>query len=70
MASRALLAMLKFYKQAISPMLGVRCRFEPTCSMYMYGAVEKYGALKGFWMGLKRLARCQPCCRGGYDPVP
>ena len=68
--SRLLLAMLRFYKRNISPMLGQRCRFDPTCSMYMYEAIERYGAAKGFWMGLKRLLRCQPCFRGGYDPVP
>ena len=70
MGSRVLMALLRFYKQNISPLLGQRCRFYPTCSEYMYIAVERYGALKGFWMGLKRLVRCQPFCRGGYDPVP
>jgi len=70
MGSKVLLALLRFYKNAISPLLGQRCRFYPTCSVYMYTAVERYGALKGFWMGLKRLVRCQPFCRGGYDPVP
>jgi len=70
MGSKVLLALLRFYKNAISPLLGQRCRFYPTCSEYMYTAVERYGALKGFWMGLKRLVRCQPFCRGGYDPVP
>jgi len=68
--SKILLALLRFYKRAISPFLGQRCRFYPTCSEYMYIAIERYGALKGFWMGLKRLVRCQPFCRGGYDPVP
>jgi len=70
MAAKALMALLRFYKRAISPLLGQRCRFYPTCSEYMHEAVERYGALKGFWMGLKRLLRCQPFCRGGYDPVP
>ena len=70
MIALALLALLRFYKRAISPMLGPRCRFDPSCSKYMYTAIERYGAAKGFWMGLKRLLRCQPCCRGGYDPVP
>ena len=64
------LALLRFYKTWISPALGERCRFYPTCSAYMYEAVERYGALQGCWMGLKRLLRCQPFCRGGYDPVP
>jgi len=70
MISRFILAMLRFYKRNISPMLGQRCIYEPTCSMYMYEAVERYGALKGVWMGIKRLGRCRPCSRGGYDPVP
>ena len=70
MAARALMALLRFYKGAISPFLGQRCRFFPTCSEYMYEAVGRYGACKGFWMGLKRLLRCQPFCHGGYDPVP
>ncbi|MCL2405592.1 MAG: membrane protein insertion efficiency factor YidD [Defluviitaleaceae bacterium] len=70
MVSKVLLALLRFYKRAISPLLGQRCRFFPTCSEYMYEAIERYGAPKGFWMGLKRLVRCQPFCRGGYDPVP
>jgi len=45
------------------------CRFEPTCSRYMYQAVEKYGSAKGVWLGLKRIVRCHPWNKGGYDPV-
>ncbi|MCL2216987.1 MAG: membrane protein insertion efficiency factor YidD [Defluviitaleaceae bacterium] len=65
-----IMAALRFYKRFISPLLGNNCRFYPSCSVYMFTAVEKYGAAKGVWMGLKRLARCQPFGRGGYDPVP
>lgn len=67
---KIILAALRFYKRAISPALGNRCRFTPSCSEYMYEAVERYGALRGVWLGVKRLVRCQPFCKGGYDPVP
>jgi len=63
------LDLLGVYKAAVSPFLPPACRFEPTCSEYAREAVEKYGALKGSWMGLKRLLRCQPFCKGGHDPV-
>jgi putative membrane protein insertion efficiency factor len=63
------LSFLQLYKTLISPFLPPACRFEPTCSVYMMEAVEKYGAIKGTWMGVKRLLRCQPFCKGGYDPV-
>jgi putative membrane protein insertion efficiency factor len=64
-----LLDLLGVYKAAVSPFLPPACRFEPTCSEYTKQAVEKYGALKGTWMGLRRILRCQPFCRGGHDPV-
>ncbi|MBK9163297.1 MAG: membrane protein insertion efficiency factor YidD [Acidobacteria bacterium] len=63
------LDILSVYKAAVSPFLPPACRFEPTCSEYAREAVEKYGALKGTWMGLKRILRCQPLCKGGHDPV-
>ncbi|MGA2434968.1 MAG: membrane protein insertion efficiency factor YidD [Bryobacteraceae bacterium] len=61
--------LLRFYKRAISPLLPSACRFYPTCSEYMIEAVRKYGAARGVWMGLKRLARCHPFDAGGFDPV-
>ena len=61
--------LLRFYKLCISPLLPSACRFRPTCSEYMMDAVEKYGALRGVWLGVKRLARCHPFHAGGYDPV-
>jgi putative membrane protein insertion efficiency factor len=61
--------MLSIYKAIVSPLMPVACRFEPTCSEYTRQAVEKYGALRGTWMGLKRVLRCQPFCEGGHDPV-
>ncbi len=62
--------LLRFYKRFISPLLPPMCRFEPTCSMYMKDAVQKYGAARGIWMGIRRLGRCHPFNPGGWDPVP
>jgi uncharacterized protein len=64
------LALLKFYRLAISPFLGRNCRFHPSCSVYAIEAVERHGALKGGWLGLRRILRCHPWNPGGYDPVP
>lgn len=61
---------LRFYKRFLSPLLPPMCRFEPTCSVYTMQAVEKYGALRGVWLGMKRLGRCHPFNPGGWDPVP
>jgi len=65
-----MLKSLRFYKRFISPSLPSACRFTPTCSVYMYEAIEIYGPFKGMWMGLKRIGRCHPMHPGGYDPVP
>jgi putative membrane protein insertion efficiency factor len=62
--------LLRGYKKLISPILPNSCRYQPTCSEYMIEAVERYGAAKGVWLGLKRLARCHPGGGAGYDPVP
>lgn len=67
---RLVLALIRFYKRFISPALPPSCRFEPTCSVYTYQAIEKYGVIKGGIMGAKRIARCHPLNPGGYDPVP
>lgn len=67
--SRILLALIRFYRAAISPLLGANCRYIPTCSAYAMQAIEKYGALKGGFMAVRRILRCHPFCKGGYDPV-
>lgn len=64
-----ILALIAAYQRWISPLLPPSCRFHPTCSEYTRQAVERYGPARGLWMGLKRLARCQPFCAGGLDPV-
>ncbi len=64
-----ILDFLKLYKTLLSPLFPPACRFTPTCSEYAAQAVEKYGAIGGTWLGLKRILRCQPFCRGGRDPV-
>mgnify|MGYP001822181338 FL=1 len=60
---------LRFYKRYISPWLPPACRFEPTCSVYAIEAIETHG-LYGLWLAFRRFLRCQPLCKGGYDPVP
>ena len=64
------IALIKGYQRFISPLLASSCRFHPTCSQYTLEAVERYGAVKGLWLGAKRISRCHPFNPGGYDPVP
>ena len=65
-----LLALIRFYQYTISPFLGHRCRFFPSCSEYAVEALEKYGVFNGFALATKRLFRCHPWNAGGFDPVP
>jgi putative membrane protein insertion efficiency factor len=64
------LAVIRFYRMAISPFTPPSCRFTPTCSAYAQEAIDKYGAARGAWMALRRLLRCHPFGGKGYDPVP
>ena len=61
---------IRFYQSAISPYLGNKCRYQPTCSHYTVEAIEEWGVIKGVWMGAKRIGRCHPWGGHGYDPVP
>lgn len=66
---KILISVIKFYKRFISPYIGPRCRFYPTCSEYSIQAIEKYGMYKGIWLSTKRIIRCNPFSKGGYDPL-
>ena len=62
--------LIKFYQWFISPLLGPRCRFYPTCSQYALEALIKHGIFMGLWLSLRRILKCHPACQRGYDPVP
>jgi uncharacterized protein len=68
--SAPFILLIRIYQLGISPLLGPKCRFTPTCSNYALQAFRKYGPLKGFWLSVKRIARCHPWGGHGHDPVP
>jgi putative membrane protein insertion efficiency factor len=67
---RLFIFLLRGYKRVISPLLGARCRFHPSCSDYARVAIARFGLPRGLWLGTWRIARCNPLCEGGHDPVP
>ena len=67
---RIVIFLIRLYQRFLSPLLMSSCRFQPTCSQYTLEAVDRYGAVKGLWLGAKRIGRCHPFNPGGYDPVP
>ena len=70
MAEKFLISLIRLYQITLSPFFGQQCRFTPSCSEYTRQAIERYGASRGSWLGIRRIVRCQPFCKGGYDPVP
>jgi len=64
------LLLIDVYRLILSPIFGGQCRYTPSCSVYARQAIEKYGSLKGVYLGMRRLLRCHPLHRGGYDPIP
>jgi uncharacterized protein len=68
--SRLAVLLIRFYQLAISPLLGPRCRYHPTCSEYAIEALRRYGIIKGGWLTIRRLGRCHPWGGSGHDPVP
>ena len=66
---RAAIGLIQFYRRFVSPMLPPTCRYTPSCSLYTVQAIEKYGVAKGVVMGVRRVLRCHPFARGGFDPV-
>ncbi|MCX6576169.1 MAG: membrane protein insertion efficiency factor YidD [Candidatus Aminicenantes bacterium] len=67
---RIVLFLIKAYKMLMSPLVGRHCRFAPTCSDYTYQAIEKFGILRGVYLGMRRILKCHPFHEGGFDPVP
>jgi uncharacterized protein len=66
---RLVIGLIQVYRRFLSPMLPPTCRYEPSCSLYTVQAIEKYGVLKGLFMGILRVLRCHPFAKGGFDPV-
>lgn len=69
-AAYPFIALIYIYRYTLSPLIGNQCRFAPTCSHYAEDALKKYGAVRGIWLAVKRIARCHPWHEGGFDPIP
>ena len=68
--SKLLIGLVRLYQVTLSPLLGKNCRYIPTCSQYMIGAIQIHGPVRGTWLGIRRILRCNPFSKGGFDPVP
>jgi putative membrane protein insertion efficiency factor len=64
------IGLIRIYQKLVSPNLGANCRYQPTCSHYTVEAVERFGVIRGLWLGVRRIGRCHPLRPGGHDPVP
>ena len=70
LAAGSLIAIVRVYQLVLGPLMGGHCRFHPTCSHYAIDALREHGAMRGSWLALRRVLRCHPLSRGGFDPVP
>jgi len=70
MAKKIIIGFVRAYQIVISPLFGASCRFHPTCSHYMMDAIDRFGVMRGGWLGLRRISHCHPWHEGGIDPVP
>ena len=70
LAAMICIGLIRIYQATLSPLIGMHCRFQPTCSRYAVEAIQVHGAIKGCWLAMKRLGRCHPLGGAGYDPVP
>ncbi|MBE0438375.1 MAG: membrane protein insertion efficiency factor YidD [Gammaproteobacteria bacterium] len=67
---KIIIGLVRGYQILLSPLLGHNCRFQPTCSHYMIEAIQRFGVMRGSWLGIRRISRCHPWHEGGIDPVP
>ena len=70
LVSKILIGLVRIYQITLSPILGKNCRYTPTCSKYMIGAIQIHGPIRGTWLGIRRILRCNPFGGWGFDPVP
>ncbi len=68
--ARGLVVLIEVYRKVLSPLTPARCRFVPSCSLYTVDAIREFGAIKGVWLGIRRLLKCHPFHPGGFDPIP
>lgn len=69
-SARAMIGLINVYRRWVSPLFPPRCRFIPSCSAYTAEAIAEFGALRGFWLGVRRILKCHPFHAGGFDPIP